>query len=442
MKQKLSGQGSRPASLDREIWRLLWPLLLLTLVSRIGLAFEGILVSVNNADELTVSGICAPYITITTTINFGLGIAANSLTGRLKGEGLWDNCCRRATRLLLIVLVGCGYITSLLSALLLHGAFAESPELLALGFRYMIPYLVGSPIIIIANTLAFALRGLGDTKSGMWITFVTVPVQIAVAFLGYHAFGLAGLGYGALSGDLVGSIIGYFLYRRHFPPQGGRGALPDGIGKDFFRLAVPVSLSKVVSPAATAAINALVLTIGAQHVAVSGLGWRLEYFFYMPAMLMGSIAITLTAQNRDRLDMKKLASHLCLWSLTPTLMMVVLAFFLRQPIWALLTPDTALRSAGVAYWRICLWAYPMIALEMTTTGILQALGCGMPALIVTLIRTWGVQFTGTALSVRFGWGADGAWYSFLLGNLASLMVSAVWAWLKLKNRNEKQEETA
>ena len=98
MKENKTGERKTPASLDREIWRLLWPLLLLTLVSRIGLAFEGVLVSVNNADELTVSGICAPYITIITTINFGLGIAANSLTGRLKGEALWDSCCRSATR--------------------------------------------------------------------------------------------------------------------------------------------------------------------------------------------------------------------------------------------------------------------------------------------------------------------------------------------------------
>lgn len=440
MNQKLSAERLRSGSLDKEIWRLLWPLLLLTLVSRIGIAFEGVLVSVNNADELAVASICAPYITITTTINFGLGIAANSLTGRLKGDGLWDSCCRRATRLLLIVLVGCGYIMSLISVLLLRGAFAESPDLLSLGLHYMIPYLVGSPVIIIANTLTFAMRGLGDTKSGMWITFVTVPVQIGMAFLCYHTFGLAGLGYGALSGDLAGTIIGYCLYRRHFPAQGGHDALPSGIGKDFFRLAIPVSLSKVVSPAATAAINALILTIGTEHVAVSGLGWRLEYFFYMPAMLMGSIAITMTAQNRDRLDMKKLAYHLCLWSLTPTLVMVLLAFFLRQPIWALLTPDETLRAAGMAYWRICLWAYPMIALEMTTTGILQALNCGMPALVITLVRTWGVQFVGTAMSARFGWGADGAWYSFLLANLVSLIVSAVWAWLKLKKRNTKQED--
>lgn len=441
MKENKTGERKTPASLDREIWRLLWPLLLLTLVSRIGLAFEGVLVSVNNADELTVSGICAPYITIITTINFGLGIAANSLTGRLKGEALWDSCCRRATRLLTLVLVGCGYVTSLFSALLLRGAFAETPELLSLGFRYMLPYLFGSPFIIIANTLTFALRGLGDTKSGMWITFATVPVQISVAFLGYKFFGLAGLGYGAVSGDLVGSIIGYCLYRRYFPSTGGREALPAGMGRDFFRLAIPVSLSKVVSPAATAAINALILTIGSEHVAVSGLGWRLEYFFYMPAMLMGSIAITLTAQNKGKLNMKKLAAHLCLWSLAPTLLLVLGAFFFREPIWALLTPDETLRAAGVAYWRICLWAYPLIALEMTTTGILQALGCGMPALVVTLVRTWGVQFTVTALAVRLGWGADGAWMAFLLGNLASILTSAAWAWKKVREQNLGSEET-
>lgn len=69
-------------SIDREIWRLLWPVLLLTLAQKLGSAFEGILVSVNSSQELAVMGICGPYITIITTVSYGLGIAANAATGR------------------------------------------------------------------------------------------------------------------------------------------------------------------------------------------------------------------------------------------------------------------------------------------------------------------------------------------------------------------------
>ena len=104
----------------------------------------------------------------------------------------------------------------------------------------------------------------------------------------------------------------------------------------------------------------------------------------------------------------------------------------------MLTPDAALQRAGEEYWHICLLAYPLISLEMTLTGILQAKGQGMPALVITVIRTWGIQLPVTLAAVQFGWGAKGAWVAYLLGNLVSVLIIGVWAYLKLRApRNRK-----
>ena len=61
-------------SIDREIWGLLWPLLILTAIQRLGSMFEGVLVSVNSTDELTITSFCAPYINLISTISYGIGI--------------------------------------------------------------------------------------------------------------------------------------------------------------------------------------------------------------------------------------------------------------------------------------------------------------------------------------------------------------------------------
>jgi len=98
----------------------------------------------------------------------------------------------------------------------------------------------------------------------------------------------------------------------------------------------------------------------------------------------------------------------------------------------------ALQTAGAEYWRICLLAYPLISLEMTMTGILQAKGQGMPALVITVIRTWGVQLPITWAATKLGWGAPGAWVAFLLGNLVSVLIIAVWAYIKLKKPVNKE----
>ena len=421
-------------SIDREIWGLLWPLLMLTAVQRLGAMFEGILVSVNSTDELTVTSMCSPYISLISTISYGIGIATNAFVGRLTAENLWEDCCRRLARMVMLVLAVGSLCISGISALILTASFAAIPELAHLGWLYMLPYLLGSPVILLFHLLVSAMRGFHDTKTGMWMTLLSVPIQILVCWGGYTIFGIAGLGHGTLTAQAAGCLLGLWRIRPHFRTEYGNASLPKGSVKEFAALAIPVSLSKAIMPVANAAINPLVLSLGAVYVSASGLAGRFEGFFYLAAMSMGSVAITMGAGNTQRYSTKKLLKHLCLWSMTPSIVMVILARMFAEPFWARLTPDPALQLAGVEYWSICLLAYPLISLEMTLTGILQAKGQGMPALVITVVRTWGIQLPLTWAAVQFGWGAKGAWMAYLLGNLASVLIIGVWAYAKLGHK--------
>lgn len=434
-------QVQKNQSIDREIWELLWPLLILTAVQRFGSMFEGILVSVNSTDELTITSLCAPYINLISTISYGMGIGANALVSRLSKENLWEGCCHRIAKLVILVLIAGSLCMSTISALILLAAFSSIPDLAHLGWLYMLPYLFGSPIILLYQLLMSAMRGFHDTKTGMWMTVLSVPIQILVTWVGYTLFGIAGLAYGTLAARAAGCLLGLWKIRSYFPEEKGNAPLPKGTVRDYLSLAVPVSLSKAIMPAAHAAVNPLVLSIGAVYVSASGLGGRMEYFFHLAAMSIGSVAITMAAgENRNR-STKELISHLCLWSLTPAMIMVVAAWIFAEPVWALLTPDAALREAGVEYWRICLLAYPLISLEMTISGILQAKGQGMPALVITVIRTWGVQLPITWAATKLGWGATGAWMAFLIGNLVSTLIIVIWAYIKLKAKNPAKSES-
>lgn len=421
-------------SIDQEIWGLLWPLLMLTAIQRLGTMFEGILVSVNSTDELTITSMCSPYISLISTISFGIGIAANAFVSKLTAGNLWEGCCRRMARMVILVLVVGSLCISGISALILATSFSAIPDLAHLGWLYMLPYLLGSPIILLFHLLVSAMRGFYDTKTGMWMTLLSVPIQILVCWGSYSLFGIAGLGYGTLTAQTAGCLLGLWKIRPHFRTERGYEDLPKGSVKEFAALAIPVSLSKAIVPAANAAINPLLLSIGAVYVSASGLANRFEGFFYLAAMSMGSVAITMGAGDTQRYSTKKLLKHLCLWSMAPSIVMVVLAWIFAEPFWAQLTPDVSLQQAGIEYWRICLLAYPLISLEMTLTGILQAKGQGMPTLIITVVRTWGIQLPITWAAIRFGWGAAGAWTAYLLGNLASVLIIGVWAYIKLRHK--------
>ena len=336
---------------------------------------------------------------------------------------------------ILVLVVGSLSISGI-SALVLWSSFASIPHLAHIGWLYMLPYLFGSPVILLYQLLLSAMRGFHDTKTGMWMTVLSVPIQLLVCWGGYTFFGIAGLGYGTLAARGIACLLGLWKIRPHFQTKRGNEPLPKGSVKEFAGLAIPVSLSKAIMPMAHAAINPLILSIGAVYVSASGLAGRFEGFFYLAAMSMGSVAITMAAGDKNRYGTKKLLKHLCIWSMTPTGVMILLAWIFAVPFWSLLTPDAALREAGVEYWRICLMAYPLISLEMTLTGILQAKGQGMPALVITVIRTWGIQLPITLAAVRFDWGARGAWMAYLLGNLVSVLIIGVWACLKLRTSRD------
>lgn len=424
-------------SLDANIWSLLWPLLVLTVIQRIGNTFEGVLVSVNSTEELSIMGICSPYITLITTVSYGMGIAANSLVSSLCSDGVWAGCWRRAGKAAGVLLLVFCLCMSGLTAVLLYLAFSGIPKLAGLGWLYMLPYLFGNWTLLLFTLLINAMRGLGDSKAGMWMTMLYVPMQLLICWVGYTVFGLAGLGYGTVLGHGIGCIFGFCRIRKYLPKEGGKEAMPDGSVRKFLTLGIPVSLSKAIAPTANAAVNALLLTFGAVYVGANGLGSRLESFFYMPAMSMGTVAISITAGNLKKYGAKRTITHLCLWSTVPTLVMVIGAYLFAEPLWTMLTPDPELQKVGVSYWYLCLLAYPMIALEMSITGILQALGQGLPSLVITAVRTWGIQFPMAWLAVRFGWGPTGVWMGFVLGNVASVIISGTWAYLKLRQSNQK-----
>ena len=174
--------------------------------------------------------------------------------------------------------------------------------------------------------------------------------------------------------------------------------------------------------------------MGTNLVAVAGLGNRLSVLFYLPATAVGSAAVTLMAGNEPYKEKEQRIKQLCLSSLLPTVAIVGIALLFQRQIWHVLTTDPNMQQAGVQYWKISLLAYPFVAIEMTMTSILQALGYGFPTLAITVIRLMGVQIPLTYLAKYTHLGAKGAWAAYVISNIVSMIVSVIWSIRKMKGR--------
>ena len=302
----------------------------------------------------------------------------------------------------------------------------------SLGYLYMLPYLIGSPTLLLYSLLVSCTRGLGDTKSGMYMTFISVLAQSIVSYMCYNAFDLPGIGWGTLISRLAACVYGAKRFKAMLPDTAGDAPLPKGAINGFAAIALPVSLSKAVSPTGNALINSLMLSFSPLLLSVKGLGGRLEPFFYLPAMAMCSVTVTVISRERDKAAIGPLCRRLCLWSTLPAVCLTAAAGLFSGGIWGLLTPDPELAEAGMAYWSICLCAYPMIAMEMTLTSVLQALGSGFPTLAATVIRVWAVQVPLTYLLTRPGMWQSGPWLAYLISNAASLAICGIYAYSHIK----------
>lgn len=435
-------------SANRAIWKLTWPVLLLSIIERLAGMYEGVLVSVNNTSQLLVISLCAPYHSLIVTVGYGLSIGINAAIGALVGKGEFQSVGKAAVRMILIMLAVGGALMSFTIYLLLPVSF-QSPEAAGLytdAVGYLLPILLGSPVLLLYGAIVAGMRGMGHTKAGMWMTLFSVPLQLALSFLLYRRIGLMGLGLGMLLAKAAGCGLGaVFCYRQMRRLNVGRKTAPGkGLLKEILRLCIPASLSKAVNPLSQLILNGLLLTIGAAAVSAKGLGGRMEMFFYIAAVGISPVALTLMSQYKvqgDIVFLRRLSWRLVLLAVVPTVVLFLPAAIFAPRLWALLTPDAALQQAGVVYFRIFGASYPLIAADMTFASLLSGLGTSAPMLWSTILRSWGVKLPLAALAVACGWGAVGVWWAFFLGNLAAAAFTGISLYVRLYKHPIKEALT-
>jgi len=423
----------------KSIWKLTWPVLLLSFVERLAGMYEGVLLSISNPQDLAVINLCSPYYALLTTVASGLAIGINAAAGSMVGTGEWQTDGRNAVKEIVKLLLICSVLLCLVIAALMPFSFPapEASGLYPLGLSYMLPILIGSPALFLHTALVSLMQGLGHTKAGMWMTFVSAPLNLLLSALFYPAIGILGLGLSILVCKSAGCVLGLILYHRQnkdLPVQAGQNRKRT-VSKKILRLCIPASLSKAVSPLASILLNGLMLSLGTTALSADGLGRRFELFFYIAAVALSPVTISLISRCKEQNDpllLRHLSGRLVYYAVMPSVILYATAAIFAEQIWTYLTPDPALQAAGVLYLRIFGASYPLIAADMSFASILNGLGTSMPMLLCTILRMWIVTLPLAALSNHLGWGPQGIWWALFFGNVAAAAFSGISLLRRLK----------
>ena len=189
--------------------------------------------------------------------------------------------------------------------------------------------------------------------------------------------------------------------------QGLRGFRPDAKRlHTALRLAVPMGMEHVILCGAQIAGTRIVAPLGTVAVAANSLAVTAESLCYMPGSGISAAATTLVGQNIGA-GKPQLAKRYA--GLSVALGAMVMActgglMFLCAPfMFAVLTPDPAIRALGARVLRIEAFAEPLFAVSIVAQGALRGAGDTLVPSLMNLASMWGVRITASVLlAPRFG----------------------------------------
>jgi len=458
-----------PASVPQEnehygriVWSFAWPVVLLNSFQVVNNLLDRFFIGHLSGSALLAQSASMTITFLLFSLAMALATGPGAIVSRAFGAGNraeFQEAARQSVSLslvlgILIALVGVG-LAPILGALVIP---ASEPEARRLMIQYVGIFCAGLPAIYVIQALAASMRGVGDSRSPMWISGMQIALHIFLNFIlifppravqfGGASFTLPGFNLGlagaatALSASAIISAIIYLAYSARTPLGAcwKMGFPTKAWAARILRIATPSAFQNVLRVMSLVAFMAILAGVphGAAAVAALGVAFAVESIMFMPAFGLAFAASALVGQS---LGMKRpdraeriawLASH---YGALVILITVVPIFFGAHKIASTMistettkvvraataAPDPRIEqkrqavdeAASLIRW-LCLTEV-MFAYAMILVGALQGAGDTVRPLWLTVVSLWVMRVPLAFLFAKvFAWGATGAWAAMSL----------------------------
>ena len=294
--------------IGKTLFKMTMPMLMgifgMILFNLVDTYFVGIL----GVDELAAISFTFPVIMIIMSIAMGLGIGASSVIAREIGTGNMDQVKQYTTNVLILafIIVVVLVILGLLTLNPLFRLLGAKQELIPLIRDYMIIWYLGVPFVVIPMVSNHVIRSTGDTKSPGIIMMVAVVVNMIMDPL--LIFGIGPFPRLELKGAALATLIAracvmvfafYILHKREKLISLKLPSLKPMLnswGKILY-VAIPTSLTNLITPITLAIITMIVSHYGKNAVAGFGIASRVEMFSLAILMALSVVIAPFTGQN-------------------------------------------------------------------------------------------------------------------------------------------------
>lgn len=445
--------------IHQQVWNLAWPsvmtMLLQTFNSLMDVFFVGHLP--NGAAALAATGVGGSIIFLLISLAMGVSVGTTALVARFTGAREPEQAALatgQSITLSFVLALIFGTLTYLgrapMVALMLDSH--RSPESAALCVQFLSAALLCALPLFVMNALQGAFRGLGDTRTPLLITCVTIAIHISgnavliYGRLGMPAMGVRGAGTALAASVWVGcGLYLYTLLRR----SALRGMLEQRHlsltmewTRRILRIGIPAALQALIRNLGMMSFTGLLARTveGAAGVAAMQIGLRAEGIAFMPGFGYSVATSALVGQSlgaKDTPRAERYAWAASVQSVSVMSFMALIFFCLARPLTLLFTKDPTVLHLGTDYLRINAFSEPFLGVSMVLVGALQGAGDTIRPTWITFFTMWLVRLPlAYLLMFTLHQNTHGAWLAIsattIVGGFMTYALFRSGAWKKIK----------
>jgi MATE family, multidrug efflux pump len=360
-----------------------------------------------------------------------VSVGATALVARMTGArqpGAARRICQQAIGLALIfgtatLVAGQVGAPALIGALNLKGEAAASASM------FLRVILLAAPLLACTTAGVACLRGVGDTRTGMWVMVLVNAVNVALSWslvrgLGpIPSMGFPGIAIGTATSEAVGGLAVLAILAR-----GRSGLRLDLLGlwpiwresRRILRISLPAAGESLTNVVCQLWFLGLINRLGATSTAAHGVAIRCEALAFLTVTAFSIAAGTLTGQylGAGRADLAAKAARTA-WGIGVALLVVlgILIYVEAEAMFGLFLggkqPNVVLE--GVPVLRIVAFAMPFLATLNVLNGALRGAGDTRWPWAIVLVGYLGIRLpltywlTFPVDSGGLGLGLRGAW---------------------------------
>ncbi len=377
------------------------------------------------------------------SFNSLVGPGSVAVISRRYGEKAFDQA-EKAIKEALLLKLFFGLILAIVGYILLPDMLkllGARDEALALGIQYGRIMLVGLPIMYATYSIFTALRGIANPNMAMALMIgsnllnITLDPFLIFGYAGFPTLGMPGAAYASVFSFCLTFLIGLILFRTNWTNVRLHffGRVPIALASmwKMVKIGIPAWLGSLSFSGSRLLITPMIAGFGTDVVAAYGVGMQLFGFGMTLLVGIGLGLSSLIGHNigAGKLDRaRKTGNHAIILGVCIMATVAILAWAFGKFFMGLFFSSTDTINLGVELLRIMAIGFPFFGAYMMIEQIHSGVGLNTPAMIFSIINSWGFQVLPALMVTQiFGLQQNAVWWILSFsGMITSIMFFAYY----------------